>query len=67
MGNLVSRSSDDQLKGKKRVLNSDEAEDSNKRSRFENEAFSLVKESDVGIVAFVNPNLEGFQSILKYR
>lgn len=67
MGNLISRSSDDQLKGKKRALNSDDSEDSNKRYRYDNEAFSAVKETDVGIKAYVNPNLEGFQSILKYR
>ena len=64
MGNLISKSSGE-AKGKKRALDSDDIEDSNKRSRQEDTV--VIKESDVGITAFVNPALKGFYSILKYR
>lgn len=66
MGNLLSRSSSED-KGRKRALDADEASDSFKRSRFDQEPAIVIKESDVGIVAYVNPHLKGFHSILKYR
>lgn len=67
MGNLLSRSSSED-KGRKRALDSDDSSSSlNKRSRFDQEPTVVVKESDVGIVAYVNPHLKGFHSILKYR
>jgi tRNA pseudouridine13 synthase len=68
MGNLLSRSSSDQGKGNKRPLDPEESfENGNKRGRFDNEYVIAIKESDVGIQAFVNPHLKGFHSILKYR
>ncbi|KAL7317776.1 multisubstrate pseudouridine synthase 7 [Mucor circinelloides] len=67
MGNLLSRSFSED-KSRKRALESEDSFDSlNKRSRFEQEPTVIVKESDVGIVAYVNPHLKGFHSILKYR
>lgn len=67
MGNFLSRS--DQGKGNKRRLDSDDENENNtKRGRFENDEEAItIKESDVGIQAFVNPHLKGFHSILKYR
>lgn len=67
MGNLLSRSSQDQGKGNKRSLDPEDLENSNKRGRFENENLVVIKETDVGIAAYVNTNLKGFHSILKYR
>ncbi|CEP16132.1 hypothetical protein [Parasitella parasitica] len=67
MGNLFSKSFN-QDKGKKRALDSgDLCESINKKGRFEEETTITIKESDVGIVAYVNPHLKGFHSILKYR
>lgn len=67
MGNSFSRSSNDQSKGNKRALDPEVSEISSKKARFENEPTSVIKESAVGIGAFVNANLKGFHSILKYR
>lgn len=67
MGNLFSRNANES-KGNKRTLDSEDSFDStNKRGRFDQEPTIIIKESDVGIVAYVNPHLKGFHSILKYR
>ncbi|CEG83732.1 hypothetical protein RMATCC62417_17608 [Rhizopus microsporus] len=63
MGNIFSRSvSDSGTERNKRSLESEEIRQS-KRVRTDQN----VKENDVGIEAFVNPGLQGFHSILKYR
>lgn len=63
MGNIFSRSvSNSGTERNKRSLESEEVRQS-KRVRTDQN----VKESDVGIEAFVNPGLQGFHSILKYR
>lgn len=67
MGNAFSRSSSDQSKGNKRVLDPEVSSFGKKKARYENEPVTIIKESAVGIGAFVNPNLKGFHSILKYR
>ncbi|KAI8647380.1 pseudouridine synthase [Parasitella parasitica] len=67
MGNSLSRSSN-QDKGTKRALESEDLfENLKKKGRFEDEPTIAIKESDVGIVAYVNPHLKGFHSILKFR
>lgn len=63
MGNLFSRSVNDLDKGNKRLLEPEEINGDYKRVRLE----STVTEENVGIIAYVNPNLPGFHSILKYR
>ncbi|KAG0743702.1 hypothetical protein G6F57_007998 [Rhizopus arrhizus] len=63
MGNLFSRSVNDLNKGNKRSLEPEEINGDYKRVRLE----SIVTEENVGIIAYVNPNLPGFHSILKYR
>jgi tRNA pseudouridine13 synthase len=65
MGNLLSRSTSQDGRGSKRSLDSEDNQN-NKRARFDDEAIT-IKESDVGIIAYVNPHLKGFHSILKYR
>lgn len=67
MGNAFSRSSNDQSKGNKRALDPEETQGRQKKARFDNEPAVIIKESEVGIGAFVNPALKGFHSILKYR
>ncbi|KAI9469723.1 MAG: pseudouridine synthase [Benjaminiella poitrasii] len=72
MGNLFSKSSQRTESGNKRALESDDSFDNaikKKRIETENDEETIVKiaETDVGIIAFVNPNLKGFHSILKYR
>lgn len=67
MGNAFSRSSNDQGKGNKRSLDPEETGIRQKKARFDNEPAIVIKESEVGIGAFVNPTLKGFHSILKYR
>jgi tRNA pseudouridine13 synthase len=67
MGNLLSRSTSQGGKGSKRSLDPEDANSNyNKKARLDEEIIT-IKESDVGIVAFVNPHLKGFHSILKYR
>ncbi|GAA5811004.1 hypothetical protein MFLAVUS_004433 [Mucor flavus] len=67
MGNLLSTSSASQDKGNKRALDPEESVTVTKRVRLESEQTITVKETDVGIIAYVNPNLKKFHSILKYR
>lgn len=67
MGNLLSTSSASQDKGNKRALDPEESVTATKRVRLESEQTIAVKETDVGIVEYVNPNLNKFHSILKYR
>jgi tRNA pseudouridine13 synthase len=63
MGNLFSKSTAVQV-GSKRSFDDVDGESSNKKKA---RVVSMVKEADVGILAFVNPHLKGFHSILKYR
>jgi hypothetical protein len=62
MGNLFSRS-EDSFKGNKRLIDSDESPVS-KKPRTEE---VVMSEKNVGILSYVNPNVVGFHSILKYR
>ncbi|KAI8369919.1 pseudouridine synthase [Blakeslea trispora] len=65
MGNLFSKSTSDQIEsGRKRALELDEVAEDFKKARVDR---AIIKESEVGIIAYVNPNVEGFHSILKYR
>lgn len=66
MGNLLSRSTNQSGRGNKRSLDPEDGNNEyNKRARLDEEI--VIKESDAGIVAYVNPHLNGFHSILKYR
>ncbi|KAI7907261.1 pseudouridine synthase [Cokeromyces recurvatus] len=71
MGNLFSKSTESLEKRNKRALDSDDSFDSEiKRKRIdsdEDEVLIKITETNVGIIAYVNPNLKGFHSILKYR
>ncbi|KAI9260830.1 pseudouridine synthase [Sporodiniella umbellata] len=64
MGNFLSRSTDDQTQGTKRSLDYEETGDS---KRFCLDQHVVINEEAAGIAAFVNPTLQGFHSILKYR
>lgn len=66
MGNLFSKSPAPTV-GNKRSLSDDDYDEQLKKKSRLSDPEMLVKEQDVGIVAFVNPHLKGFHSILKYR
>ncbi|KAI8991489.1 pseudouridine synthase [Mycotypha africana] len=75
MGNILSRASiSERNSNNKRTHNDVEIEPYTRLKRARRPGSSEgekreainVKESDVGIVAYVNPNLKGFHSILKY-
>ncbi|KAI8366468.1 pseudouridine synthase [Choanephora cucurbitarum] len=64
MGNLFSKTTSEEIEsGRKRALEFDGVEDS-KKVRIDR---VIIKESEVGIVAYVNQDIKGFHSILKFR
>ncbi|KAI8881358.1 tRNA pseudouridine synthase D [Backusella circina FSU 941] len=65
MGNLFSRSEQDTFKGNKRLIDSDETPVSKKPRTLQDDV--VISEKTVGILSYVNPDIIGFHSILKYR